>query len=149
MKVAELLTTSSHPSPRVRDDELDLFGLTHPGNVRTENQDHFLIATVHPEVLVHGTSLESVEHLPLRGERLATVFLVADGVGSGEGGSDASRIATEAVTRYVSSTLRSYHAAGTSDESTLLESLRAAALEAHHAGRVEAAQRSVKRPMAT
>src|SRR5689334_7842069 len=31
MRVAELFTTNTHQSPRVRDDELDLFGLTHPG----------------------------------------------------------------------------------------------------------------------
>ena len=33
---------------RPRDDELDLFGITHMGKVRLENQDHFLVATVHP-----------------------------------------------------------------------------------------------------
>jgi len=149
VKVAELFTTSSDPSRRIRDDELDLFGLTHPGKVRTENQDHFLVCTVHPEVIVHGTSLPDIDELPLRGERLATLFLVADGVGGGEGGSDASRIAAETVTRYVSSTLRSYHAAGTSDESKLLESLRTAALEAHQAVRAEAASRPEPRAMAT
>ena len=149
MKVAEMLPTSADPGRRVRDDELDFFGLTHPGKVRTENQDHFLVGTVHPEVIVHGTSLGDIEDLPLRGERLASLFLVADGVGGGNAGADASRIAAEAIARYVSSTLRSYHAAGTSDESTLLESLRTAALEAHHAVRAEAASRNEKRAMAT
>jgi serine/threonine protein phosphatase PrpC len=149
LKVAELFTTSPNPSQRVRDDELDLFGLTHPGSVRTENQDHFLVCTVHPEVLIHGTSLPAADQLPLRGERLATLILVADGVGGGEGGGDASQIATETVTRYVSSTLRSYHAAGTADESTLLESLRTAALEAHRAVRSEAATNRDAAPMAT
>ena len=83
MKVAEMLPTSADPGRRVRDDELDFFGLTHPGKVRTENQDHFLVGTVHPEVIVHGTSLGDIEDLPLRGERLASLFLVADGVGGG------------------------------------------------------------------
>jgi protein phosphatase len=86
VKVAELFTTSADPIRRVTDNELDLFGLTHPGTVRTENQDHFLVCTVHPEVIVHGTSLPDVDDLPLRGERLASLFLVADGVGGGEGG---------------------------------------------------------------
>src|SRR5437763_1698645 len=111
MKVAELFTTNTHQSPRVRDDELDLFGLTHPGKVRKENEDHFLAATVHPEVIVHATSLPNADQLPLLGERIATIVLVADGVGGQSGGSLASQIATEAVTRYVSSTLRCYHAA--------------------------------------
>jgi protein phosphatase len=149
MKVAEMFTISADPSARIRDDELDFFGLTHPGNVRAENQDHFLVGTVHPEVIVHGTSLPDVNSLPLRGERLASLFLVADGVSGGDSGSDASRIAAETITRYVSSTLRSYHAAGTSDESKLLDSLRAAALEAHRAVRAEATSRHGGHAMAT
>ncbi len=149
MKVAELFTVSAAPSQRVRDDELDLFGLTHTGKVRKENQDHFLVCTVHPEVVVHGTSLPAVDLLPLRGERIATLYLVADGVGAGEAGGDASRIAAETITGYVASTLRSYHAAGTSDESNLLDALRAAVLEAHHAVKLAAAQRPGERSMAT
>jgi len=149
MKVAELFTTNTHQSPRVRDDEIDLFGLTHPGKVRAENQDHFLAATVHPEVLVHATSLPDVDELPLRGERLATIVLVADGVGGESGGSLAAQVATEAVTKYVSSTLRSYHAAGTSHDELFLDSLHAAALEAHNAVRAEAALHPGEARMAT
>jgi serine/threonine protein phosphatase PrpC len=149
MKVAELFTTNTHQSPRVRDDELDLFGLTHPGKVRHENEDHFLAATVHPEVIVHATSLPSIDQLPLLGERLATIVLVADGVGGQSGGSVASRIATETVTRYVSSTLRCYHAAGSNHDEIFLDALQAAALEAHKAVRAEASQRSDEKPMAT
>ena len=69
------------PAERPRDHELDLYGLTHPGLVRDENQDHFLLGTVHPQVVIHGTSLPEVDRLPTRGQRLATVMLVADGVG--------------------------------------------------------------------
>jgi protein phosphatase len=149
MKVAELFTTNTHQSPRVRDDELDLYGLTHPGNVREVNEDHFLACTVHPQVFVHGTSLPTVDQLPLRGERLAVIVLVADGVGGESGGSVASRVATEAVTRYVSSTLRCYHAAGSSNEEVFLESLRTAALEAHNAVLAEASHRPDETLMAT
>ena len=137
------------PGLRPRDDELDLYGLTHPGLVRSENQDHFLLCTVHPQVVLHGTSLPQPETLALRGQRLATILLVADGVGGSAAGSRASQLATEAVTRYVSSTLRSYHAAGSSGESEFLESLRSAALEAHSAVRADAAARSDERDMAT
>ena len=133
---------------RPHDSQLDLFGLTHPGKVRAENQDHFLIGTVHPEVVVHGTSLGHTDQLPLRGQRLATMLLVADGVGGQAGGSEASRLATEAITAYVSSTLRSYHAAGTSDDQVLLDALRTAALKAHETVSVESAMRGDAR-MAT
>jgi serine/threonine protein phosphatase PrpC len=141
------VTTSEHDL-RPHDSQLDLFGLTHRGKVRTENQDHFLVATVHPEVVVHGTSLGSMAGLPLRGQRLATMLLVADGVGGHAGGSEASRLATEAITAYVSSTVRCYHAAGTSDDQVFLDALRAAALKAHEMVSVESAIRGDTR-MAT
>jgi protein phosphatase len=125
---------------RPRDRELDLFGITHPGRVRKENQDHFMLCTVHPQVVVHGTSLPEVEELPLRGERLATYMLVADGVGSGSGGADASRVALSTITTYVASSLRSYHAAGSATDKEFYDALTTAALEAHEAVRAEAVQ---------
>src|SRR6266540_6250016 len=106
--------TTPQSSSRPADEELDLFGITHCGNVRAENQDHFLICTVHPQVVIHSTSLPDPQALPLRGTRLATILVVADGVGGAHGGSEAARVATEAITRYVSSTLRCYHADGSS-----------------------------------
>lgn len=134
---------------RPTDDELDLFGLTHRGRVRPENQDHFLVSTVHPQVVIHETSLPDPEKLPLRGTRFATVLVLADGVGGAAAGKDAARLATEAVTRYVSSTMRSYHAAGSATEAELLISLKETALEAHNAVRAEAATRSDMKGMAT
>ena len=134
---------------RPTDDELDLFGITHKGKVRAENQDHFLVSTVHPQVVIHGTSLPDPEKLPLRGTRFATVLVLADGVGGAAAGQDASRLATEAVTRYVSSTMRSYHAAGSSTEEELLASLKETAMDAHNAVRREAASRPDQKGMAT
>jgi len=141
--------TPSTTDPRPRDDELDLFGLTHRGLVRAENQDHFLLCTIHPAVVVHGTNLPDPDQLAHRGQRLATILLVADGVGGSAAGSKASRIAAEAVTRYVSSSLRCYHAAGSSGEEELIEALRAAANEAHRAVRTEAMARPDEYDMAT
>jgi serine/threonine protein phosphatase PrpC len=137
------------PEFRPEDDELDLFGLTHPGRVREENQDHFLLCTVHPQVVVHGTSLPDPEGLALRGGRLATMLLVADGVGGSAAGSLASRLATEAVTRYLASSLRRYHTAGTPDEAELMAELRAAALAAHETVRAESETKLDGRTMAT
>jgi len=134
---------------RPRDDELDLFGLTHPGRVRQENQDHFLLCTVHPQVIIHGTSLPATDGLALRGERLATIMLVADGVGGSAAGSRASRIATEAVTQYVATALRCYHTAGSPNENEFTDALRAAAIEAHDVVRAEAVAELGGRQMAT
>lgn len=123
------------------DSDLDFFGITHRGRVRTENQDHFLVCTVHPQAVIHGTSLPAVDSLPLRGERIATILLVADGVGGGAEGGEASELAVSTITRYVTSTLRSYHAAGSASDEEFLDSLRAAALEAHAAVLAEASAR--------
>ena len=151
MKLAAPFTTGRADATdvRPRDDELDLYGLTHPGRVRTENQDHFLLCTVHPQVVIHGTSLPSTDGLALRGQRLATIMLVADGVGGSAAGSRASRLTTEAVMRYVSSTLRCYHAAGSSGENEFTAALRAAAIEAHDVVRAEAVAALGGRQMAT
>ncbi|MEO6331569.1 MAG: hypothetical protein ABIP09_03295, partial [Gemmatimonadaceae bacterium] len=101
--------------------------------MRKSNQDHFLVCTVHPQVVVHKTSLPHVEDLPLRGSRLATLLVVADGVGGGDFGSEAAQLATESLTTYVSCTLRSYHAAGKASDQELLDSLRTAIGKAHEA----------------
>jgi serine/threonine protein phosphatase PrpC len=141
VQTVETIASTDEYGIRPTDSALDLFGITHPGNVRAENQDHFFVGTIHPEVNVHGTSLANAERLPLRGQRLATVFLVADGVGGQFGGGAASRLAAETITAYVSSTLRCYHAAGSSDDKLFLDALRAAAMNAHDTVSVESAMR--------
>lgn len=149
MPVERVARVSGDTAGRPRDDEIDLFGITHQGLVRSENQDQFLIATIHQEVVVHGSSLPDTVQLPLRGSRLATVMLVADGVGGGVGGREASQLAVETVTRYISSTLNSFHAAGSSKEVELLDELRAAALQAHTAVKAEREARQETKAMAT
>jgi serine/threonine protein phosphatase PrpC len=151
MKLGALFTLprATPVGQRPRDDELDLFGLTHPGLVRAENQDQFLLCTVHPQVVIHGTSLPEPDGLALRGQRLATILLVADGVGGSAAGSAASRLAAEAVTHYVVLSLQSYHTAGSSNDREFVEELRAAALKAHEVVRAEALAQSDERGMAT
>lgn len=126
-----------------------MFGITHPGLVRRENQDHFLLATVHPQIAVHGTSLPDVAELPLLGGRLGTILLVADGVGGSSEGGTAARLATESVMRYVGSTLRCYHAIRDSKDDSFYNELKAAALQAHDAVRAEAESRAEPRRLAT
>jgi serine/threonine protein phosphatase PrpC len=149
MAFARLRTTAetTAPASRPRDEELDLFGLTHPGLVRKENQDHFLLCTLHQQIVIHGTSLPGPDQLPLRGERMGTIMLVADGVGGTAAGAEASQMATEAVTSYVSSTMRCFHATDASQEKEFFAALKAAVLDAHSAVRAEAARE--KHRMAT
>jgi serine/threonine protein phosphatase PrpC len=146
---APLTTSSAAADQRPRDHELDMFGLTHPGLVRSENQDQFLLCTVHPQVVLHGSSLPEPNKIAMRGERLASILLVADGVGGSAAGSRASRLATEAVTRYLASSLRSYHAPGVSSEGQFVQTLQAAALQAHDMVRAESLTEPAVAGMAT
>src|SRR3989442_831955 len=84
-----------------RDDEIDVYGVTHPGKVRRENQDHFLISSLHKRMQVHLTSLPTSDLLWQDTERLAFVAMVADGVGGAAAGEEARRLAVGAITRYL------------------------------------------------
>jgi serine/threonine protein phosphatase PrpC len=114
-----------------RDEEIDVYGLTHPGKVRTENQDHFLICALKKQMLVHQTSLPETDHLVDEPERLAFLAMVADGVGGGAKGADASRIALEAVTRYVSHSMKIYYALGSGSDREFHEALQQGAHQCH------------------
>jgi protein phosphatase len=135
---------------RPEDADLDLFGISHPGLKRPTNQDHFLIARIYPQIHVDGTSLPEASALPLRGRRLGTILLVADGVGGSTDGGAAARLATEAVTRYVADTFRGFHEVGIgADDEELLTALRNAAFQAHDAVRAEAVTRDDRSTLAT
>ena len=142
-------TTQARTASRPTDDELDLFGLTHQGHRRKNNQDHFLIATVHAGIKVHSTSLPGTDELPLEGNRLGTVLLVADGVGGTGDGAAAAQLATESVMQYVASSLRCYHEMGAGNDPKFLTGLREAALRAHEAVLAEAATRADHKSLAT
>jgi PPM family protein phosphatase len=123
------------PSPaldrRPRDEEIDVYGLTHPGKVRTENQDHFLICALKKQMVVRLTSLPDADNLMAEPERLASLAMVADGVGGGAKGAEASRIALEAVAKYVSSSMRCYYAQGSADDRELSKTLQEGASQCH------------------
>jgi len=123
-------TTGRLTGGKPRDDEIDFFGLTHPGLEREVNQDNFLIAALKKQTQVHLTSLPQPEQLA-GDERLAFFAMVADGVGGGPRGEEASRFASEAITRYVTQSMECYYADAQADELSFLRSLEEAALHCH------------------
>lgn len=135
--------------PKPRDEDLDFFGITHPGRVRAENQDHFLYATLHKTMRVWGTSLPNPELLELPSQRLASFGLVADGVGGRLGGETASRAALEAVAGYVTHAMHSFYTADADNEGSFQESLQEAARMSHQAVIARARESGDQRGMAT
>jgi protein phosphatase len=113
------------------DEQIDVFGVTDPGKVRRENQDHFLLCTLHRLIRVRSTSLPNPELLEMPSQRLAFLGAVADGVGGSEGGGEASRAAIEAIARYACHTMDCYYASNPGEHGSFLESLREAARRSH------------------
>jgi protein phosphatase len=125
-------TTLAALNRKPRDDEIDVYGLTHPGRVRSTNQDHFLLASIHKRVSVIQTSLSDQQRQPFGDERLAFIAMVADGVGGGDGGETASRTTLEIATQYVVSSMNCYYGAD-SAEAAFIDALQDAAMRSHAA----------------
>lgn len=140
-------TTTPTPTParKPRDDEIDVYGLTHIGKMRRENQDHFLLATVHKRVEVLATNLGEQQHLPRGDQRVAFLAMVADGVGGLEGGAEASATALEAVMQYVNDSMSVLYESDVT-ELAFTEALQRCALRSHEA---IVARRSQEHPEGT
>jgi len=142
-EVAPPLTTERKP----RDDEIDAYGVTHRGKVRVENQDHFLLGSLRKRIAIRQASL-SLEELPLAEERVASFIMVADGVGGGLKGEQASRMALEVATKYIAEGARCYYRF---DEEgvDLVEALQEGAKRCHDAIQERAASDESAAGMAT
>jgi len=151
-----MLSSSGHTEldavqvpPKPRDEDLDLFGLTDRGLVRPDNQDHFLVTTLHKTMRVHTTSLPNPELLEIPSQRLASIGMVCDGVGGHAGGEEASRSAVEAIAGYVTNTMQCFFATDTSEDTALLDSLREAATRTHELVTHRAQESGDRKGMAT
>ncbi|HET9797044.1 MAG TPA: protein phosphatase 2C domain-containing protein [Gemmatimonadaceae bacterium] len=131
-----------------RDEEIDVHGLTHVGKVRAENQDHFLLASIHKRVQVIATNLGKQEHLPSGEQRVAFIAMVADGVGGEEGGAEASATALEAVMQYVNDSMSCLYDRDVTEEK-FTELLQRCAIQSHEAIRTRARDNEDHGTMAT
>jgi serine/threonine protein phosphatase PrpC len=130
MMSPQLDPTTSTGARKPRDADIDVFGITHPGKVRKENQDHFLVAALHKQMVVQHTSLPAGVHLPVEPERLASLAMVADGVASGAG-EEASRFALQTVAEYVAKSTRAFYTSDATEPEAFTQLLSDAALQCH------------------
>jgi protein phosphatase len=130
MPRAQTTDARAAPTRRPREDEIEAYGVTHPGKVRRDNQDHYLLCSLRRQVTVRDSSIPDAAALLEDSERLASLAMVADGVGGAARGETASRVALTAVTRYVARCMRCYYRSG-EDDQEFHHALREAALEGH------------------
>lgn len=143
------MSETASPPRKPRDDEMDVFGLSHAGLVRKENQDHYLMATFHKRINVISTNLPNLEQrFPLGEQRLAYVAMVADGVGGGVGGGEASAIALESLMRYVDGSVTVYYGAK-ANAAEFIDLLQSAAMQAHDEVRARRDAQQLRGTMAT
>jgi PPM family protein phosphatase len=122
---------AGQPARRPLAEEIDVYGLTHPGLLRTRNEDHFLIGSLNNVLRVHQTSLPDLATTPLGPAAHGFLAVVADGVGSSADGAEASRTAVAAVGLYVAESTRCYFASDVRDDAAFAGALEAAALRCH------------------
>lgn len=113
------------------DREVDVYGLTHPGRVRRENQDHFLVCALRKHVDILESSLADAGAWLAPLERFGFLAMVADGVGGGQRGEEASRRTVQAVTEYVVESARCYYASNAEVDDAFARALEEAALRCH------------------
>lgn len=86
--------------PRPMMSEIDTFGMTDRGRVRSTNNDHFLIASFHRNLRVHFTSMPGgIGHQET--ESRGFLFLVADGVGGLTSAGDGSALALSTLAHHL------------------------------------------------
>jgi protein phosphatase len=130
-------TPTAVAAGRPRPDQIDLFGISHPGRVRKENQDQFLIASLHKTMMVHHSSIPQELLGRLTSDSRGFVFLVADGVGGGPGGGLASGTALTAIVDYVIHAMDLYLDINKTTEPKFLAQLRHSVERGHEKIRAE------------
>jgi serine/threonine protein phosphatase PrpC len=123
------------------------FGVTHPGRVRTTNEDQFLIAELATTMRVSQTSLpdRQVRH----GEERGHLFLVADGMGGHRAGERASELAVLAIEQFTLNTFKWFFASDGCDAQRVLAQFQAAVQVADAKIAEEAAENPALQGMGT
>jgi protein phosphatase len=86
--------------------------MSHTGNVRPVNEDHFVTATLQRAVQLRQTNLEDVQLFDRLSGPRAYLYAVADGVGKSSGGRVASAIAVATIVEYLGEVVGAYNGYG-------------------------------------
>jgi PPM family protein phosphatase len=110
---------------------MESYGISHPGNVRTVNEDHFVTAALQRAVQLRQTNLDDPHIFDRLSGPRAYLYVVADGVGGSAGGRVASAIAVATIVEYLGEMVGAYNGYGSDHTTDFPEHLRAAVHRAH------------------
>ena len=110
---------------------IESFGISHTGNVRKVNEDHFVTAALQRAVQIRQTNLDDTNVFDRLSGPRAYLFAVADGVGGSAGGRVASAIAVATIVEYLGEAVGAYHGYGADQLKDFPEHLRTAVQRAH------------------
>ena len=125
--------TGEFPAMPMFPERMVCFGVSHPGKVRVNNEDHFLIAKLAKAMKILQTNLPNSGVTRFSDED-GYLMVVADGMGGAAAGERASALAIESIEQFALNTLKWFYHLGGKGESVLLDELRQS---------VEGADRSV------
>jgi protein phosphatase len=128
---------------------IDAWGVTHRGSVRRENQDHFFLGALARGVTVDCSSTEGEGRSVIHAQRMASLAIVADGVGGSAGGEQAARRAVEDLLASVSKSFHDAWCAESQDPEAFTHLLHDAALAVHESLLEEAGREGGGRHFAT
>lgn len=129
--------------------DIDQWGLTHKGKVRPDNKDHFFMGSLSLGAKIDESSFAKAESGMLSLTRLATVAVVADGVGGHAGAEVAARRAIEGLVSSVSTFFHEAAFRESEDPEVFSRLLHDAALEVHKDLVKQAEREGVERRFAT
>lgn len=128
---AATLVAAVRQSRKPRDDEIDAYGLTHPGKGLTGSPDHFLICSLPRRVNVHLSSLPPLDQLLPENPRVAFLAMVADMHFGGLKPEEESRVSMETITQYLACCIQCCYTTDGTDEHAFAHTLEEAALRCH------------------
>jgi protein phosphatase len=123
------LATESEPFPT--SSNIDVFGLSDRGRVRSENQDQFLIASLHKLLRVHQSSLPPEDITTLVSESRGYILLVADGVAGRPDGKAASTTVVRTIANHVTHFTDLYRRLDSNNEAIFVSELEKSVLKSH------------------
>lgn len=110
---------------------IDVFGATHVGKARAQNDDEFFIATLHKSMRVQQTSLDDLSAFTRLQGASAYLLVVADGASGMMGARQASTTAVETIAQHIGEMIGCYYNFDVDMEQEFLNQLQNAVERAH------------------